>query len=392
MTKTYLATFTPSGPYFFGNEKTFAFDQSGESLYFIRGEKLPSQSTILGALRYLALTEKSYKAAAASGDRIGEASFNIDHAGEKQSFGKIKMLSSLFLYGPEESDPQKYRMLIPTPFDHNYGKENDARKNHLKSEKDIPAKEKTKFRCVYTPFSSYIKYEGEETCYTLDYDSKAGIADSFVSLTKNEPLDGYEIIETVDADGNVPLFGSDVRVGVNLNAKNDGFFKKEYRTLAKGYSFAVYAELDDEVFGKMTGAPQTVMLGQGRVPFSVSFREHENDLQSLTEQMLKDTHGFLTTDQTIVYCMGDMLPGEERKDSLFSVVQTKDYRAYLTSYDSTHGKGKITKDDSLHKLIRAGSVFLLKSGKASENWGRSTPQQKNAAGIGFNQTAKYPNQ
>ena len=60
----YKISFIPSGPYFFGNEKSFIYPGSENdkfgTLYYIKGENLPSQSTVLGALRYILLPEKGY--------------------------------------------------------------------------------------------------------------------------------------------------------------------------------------------------------------------------------------------------------------------------------------------------------------------------------------------
>lgn len=90
----YQLTFTPQGPYFFGNEKTFSFvgepAQYG-ALHYIRGERLPAQSTVFGALRYLLLPEKAFARAAQSAQLIGSESFRM--GAEGQSFGAIKGVS-----------------------------------------------------------------------------------------------------------------------------------------------------------------------------------------------------------------------------------------------------------------------------------------------------------
>ena len=61
--KKYLVTFKPVEPYFFGNEKNFAFRGQEKQMqlsnsYFIRSEKMPAQTTLLGVLRYLLLPVK----------------------------------------------------------------------------------------------------------------------------------------------------------------------------------------------------------------------------------------------------------------------------------------------------------------------------------------------
>ncbi|MEG2717669.1 MAG: hypothetical protein RR961_10055, partial [Eubacterium sp.] len=56
----YIITFTPEEPYFLGNERTFSFGdnkdkQQRSGKYHIESDKIPSQTTLLGTLRYLLL-------------------------------------------------------------------------------------------------------------------------------------------------------------------------------------------------------------------------------------------------------------------------------------------------------------------------------------------------
>ena len=96
MSKCYLLTLQPMEPYFFGNEKTFSFDPQtpADNRYFIRSERLPLQTTVLGALRYLLMPVKNsnYRYTHCQQQQneaiIGSASFQMD--GEKQSFGTIE--------------------------------------------------------------------------------------------------------------------------------------------------------------------------------------------------------------------------------------------------------------------------------------------------------------
>ena len=61
----------------------------------------------------------------------------------------------------------------------------------------------------------------------------------------------------------------------------------------------------------------------------------------------------------VSYCLSDVFADAEiLKHSQFSIVETRDYRAYMTNPG-----GRITKDSVLYKLIKAGSVFFV-NGKA----------------------------
>lgn len=309
--KTYLVTLTPQEPYFFGNEKTFIFEkeknqgQRGNS-YYISSERTPLQSTLMGMMRFILMPYKNHKHPEQNAPVIGSESFKIDAV--NQSFGVIKKIYPLFLM----KDGEKF---IVTPFD---------------CKPNVTA---------YTPFSNYqsiITADGEKL-FTSGYDSKEGLADSYMRLS-----DGA----LVYADS---IFGTEMRVG-NLKTtdrKNEnGFFKKEYRYLKEDYRFAFYVDLDDNAVLPNSGKTQA-FLGQGKSLFNVYFEEQENTLA-------EDVKKHLPAD--VSYCLSDFFT-----DSMvlhyckFAVIQTRDYRAYITNLD-----GKITKDSVLYKLIKAGSVFIIK--------------------------------
>ena len=308
--KTYLVTLTPQEPYFFGNEKTFLFEkeenqgQRGNS-YYIRSERTPLQSTLMGMMRYILMPYKDHKHPEQNAPVIGAESFKID--AENQSFGVIKKLSPLFVVNGGE----KY---VATPFD------------------CIADSER------YTPFSDYktVETNSGKKLVTDEFVAKKGIADSYMKLSDGKTVPSYEI------------FGKETRVG-NLkttSGKNEkGFFKKEYVFLKNNFCFAFYAELDDSAVIP-AGGKTTAFLGQGKSLFSVSFEEQENNLESEVKKLLHaDIH----------YCLSDAFADSDVLERCkFAVVETRDYRAYITNPD-----GRITKDPVLYKLIKAGSVFII---------------------------------
>lgn len=125
--KKYLVRLTPLEPYFFGNEKCFSFNDGNprgqmSNRYYIKSERTPLQTTLLGAMRYLFIKKKKsdfnyndaeYKELEKN---IGSESFKIASDTE-QDFGVIKNLSPLFLMKGES-------ILIPTPLDHIKGEKN----------------------------------------------------------------------------------------------------------------------------------------------------------------------------------------------------------------------------------------------------------------------------
>ena len=343
----YKITFTPSGPYFFGNEKTFEYKKKykkanpkEDNIYFIRGEATPSQSTVFGSLRYLLLPEKGFDKLKFENNiaAIGEEGFDID-SDKVQEFGKITRMSALFISKGNE-------LFIPTPFDH--------RKEPKITE--------------YTPFKQYSKLETvdkEEKLYTEEYDAKEGISDSFMSLENNRI---YE-----------DLIGGVVRVGINRKDNKEGFFKREYKYLKEGYSFCVYAEIDN--MDLKDQAVQMVTMGQGKVPFAVKF-EIENEIEKIDTVYEKVEAAIkkMNIGYKRFYCLSDMVVGNTLyENTKFAVVQTRDHRGFKRNDD------RYTKSMVLHRLVKAGSVFLVDDNVKLEAFAKTTINQKNSYTIGYNQ-------
>lgn len=308
--KTYLVTLTPQESYFFGNENTFLFEkednqgQRGNS-YYIRSERTPLQSTLMGMMRYIVMPYKDHVHPNENSPIIGSESFKID--AENQSFGVIKKIHPLFLM----KDGERF---VTTPFD---------------------CKPKV---TAYVPFSNYqsVKSAEGEKLFTSDYDMKDGLTDSYMSLS-----DGT-LVQCDD------IFGADVRVGIlkTTEGKNQkGFFKKEMMYLKNDYRFAFYVELDDSAVIPY-GSDTIAFLGQGKSLFKVSFEEQENTLEEDILKLLPDD---------VSYCMSDVFADSSILNCCnFAIIQTRDYRAYITNAD-----GRISKDSVLYKLIKAGSVFRV---------------------------------
>lgn len=323
MSKTYLVTFTPQEPYFFGNEKTFIYTgqkNSGQfgNKYYIKSEPMPSQSTIFGAIRYLMLPEKKY--CDANKNIIGAESFKINSS-DKQKFGVIEGMSPIFI-----RDDKSKSMLVPTP------------KNHIIKSYDESKNTKT-INTEYTPFQNYhteVTSKGERM-YASDFNSKDGIADSFMSIDDGRICDKYS------------LFATTIRVGINRLEKKEGFFKKEFVIMKRGFSFAVYLKLSDDA--RIPKLHTSVYLGQNKSLFEVNIIEENN----FTEEKLIDRlSNAVPEGKHIVYCLSDTFASTTvYNKSVFAAVTTKTYRSFTTE------NGRVTKDSVLYNIIAAGSIFIL---------------------------------
>lgn len=329
----YRITFTPMEPYFLGNEKTFKYpgqknDGKYGNLYFIRSEQTPSQSTVLGALRYMLLpvikTDFSYSAEelALNAAAAGPDGFDISSP-EVQDFGAVRRLSPVYITCGS-------RIIIPAPLDHNVNApEDDGRQK-------------------YTPFSDYsqVMTPDGSKLYARDYDSKEGTAEG-----QYLDLDTHEIIEGSD------LFIKTVRTGINRSVEKKGLFKKEFCSLADGYAFAVDAELDEEKLSDRAASiirdGTEVYLGQNKSVFAVSFSRIDSGIEELASESLKE---YRHAEGSIIYVLGEtMVFREMYDDTLWASVSLRDYRAYRRNVSRG---GRVEKGDRLYRLIKPGSVFL----------------------------------
>ena len=362
MRQTYLVTFHPSGPYFFGNDRIFRFrgdptaGRQGDGIqtnpYYIVGENLPLQSTVFGAMRYLMLPEKGYDRVRQYADVIGPESY-LPGKEELQQFGIIRSISPIFLY--RECDGECF---IPTPFDHAGG-------------------------AVYHPFSNYRAVntpEGEQY-YTGEYHPKEYKSGSWMSLKDGSILTG--------------LFSASVRIGINRGIDKEGFFKRSYVRLDERFSFAVLAELEKDI---PDGTRDLVMLGQGKVPFTVRFTQYDGErLETRAASLLwrmreavcvqKDgaetkLTGFKTLEMRYnpgfpagAYPLTFTINGLYRGIP-FAVTQTRSFRPLRTQGSS------LKKDPGCrYLLLKAGSI-LIPGEKYTEQ--KQTIALMNASTIGMN--------
>lgn len=361
--KTYRVDLKPISPYFFGNEKTFPY--AGQSIgrqrlsnsYYIKSERMPSQTTVLGALRYLFLAHKNsnyiYSAEefAENAKRVGENTFDIATK-EVQDFGIISGLSPVYLSHKSKG------LLIPTPFDHN----------------------ETSKTGKYTPFGNYAAAEPPDgtKLYTSDYDVKIGLTDS------------YTVLDTLDTVKSGDIFSDEDRIGIAIDKTEKAFFKKKYAMLAKDYCFSVYLTLSDDgavdALKQTAGGAVSVFMGQGKSAFLVSFTEQEYTAEAKISDLLKRE---MPENGKILYFASDaVLPDSIAlyEKTLFSVVKTKDYRAFGITYKDADGRkrGGFQKKDTLYKLISAGSVLVV----TDVNAALALFENPNAKKIGLNQIVK----
>lgn len=326
-----LIRLTPLEPYFLGGEHIFEMEK-GNRQYFIRSLDTPSQTTLFGALRFMAIKNpqplsefkqrmKQYQANFESREWKREFhGFALNRPGV--NFDKINSISPLYLARETEGELEFF---IRTPLIHKSGPREMDTEPYAPMHFDLPA------RPVLT--------DNGLRCFPTDYSAKDGLTDSWLSLS----------CKTVYKH----LFTSAVKVGINKQRTNpsanqqsteEGFFKKEYKMLPAGYSFAFLADVDEnfELHNFV------VYLGQGRSPFQVK----EDAVDGAMLQKLAIPAGLLPNGmvcaQSDLYYTGDVR--ELYALCKFVCVETRAHRLFqVNNLDR--------KDSRLIQLIRAGSVF-----------------------------------
>ncbi len=331
--KDYLIKLTPLEPYFFGGEQNFAYGQvarEAKQSYFIKSLNVPSQTTLLGALRYAVLDAENAlitdyndpEQRAVYNDLVGEKSFSFN---ENRSYGKIDSISPLFIV--EDGD-----YYVPTPMNHDAAKE------------------------TYTPFNvekcTGVKTSCGNGMYAVDYSAKNGCGGGWVKLD-------YTLTVLSDEE----MFSGIVKVGINAHRidgsldNKESFFKKEYKTLLKG-DFAFFAKLDSTVGDKLCGG-MTVFLGQNKSAFKLHAERKDNDL---TDRI---TSSFSNKSSRSFYYAASDCYMENVPQDMF-IARSMLFRHLTTNTDSRFYY-RINKSENLYRLIKAGAVFYSDSDEFIKN-------------------------
>lgn len=343
--QTYLIKIKPLEPYFFGGERNFGFGELKSKLssntYFIASETVPFQTAIFGTLRYCLLphvnSNFSYdaKQRKENEEMIGANGFNIYDKEEKQRYGVIDDVSALFITN------DKNEIFIKTPFDH----ANDDKEN------------------IYNPFEKYEEFETNIGKKQLPkYDLKKALQDSYMCVENKEIVKSDEI------------FDSQVKIGIKTNSDEDGFFKKEYKSLKNDYSFGIYASFSKEVICKN----DIVFMGQGKSTFKVTFKKEENKL----EEKINNIFAEHPKKECFAYALSDVYCSHEVYNCCdFAMTKLRDFR-YLMLTKEAENNYKRYKKENMIKLIEAGSMFLINNNEKQKF--QEIIKNKNCEKIGLN--------
>lgn len=376
MEKEYFCTLKPLDMYFFGGERNFQFDSSkndGKVNYYITSEEMPRQSTVLGTVRFSILqkngllndiyygdnAEHKEKILSANNAKknqqcelIGERGFSLENTdySVKTSYGKLDSISPVFICKKIGED--EYHRLIPTPLNHN-------------------KKEKPSKYCPLTMQEGFYTELGNNTLLPTDYAAKEGLATgSFIDLDDSSTIvDGSEIFEDVEL----------TRIARKEDV--DGLFKKKYKKMKSGYSFAFYCKAEENALP----TSGIVYMGQEKSPFMLTAVETVQG-----EEKLKEKIGTLPGHKTasVYYALADILLDIDDnlyKDISFSIIQSRQFRT-LNDTGKYESFRLSRKKSSLYNLVQAGSIFYIE--KEKEEMLQNIVRKDGLIQIGLNHLVK----
>ncbi len=386
----YLCKLKPLEEYFFGGERTFDFDgekasSSAKTRYYIKSEKWPNQSTLLGILRYIVLEKNGYLRELEKEDSggeeakcrdrlIGENGFAL--SGKVSNYGVIKEISPIFLMDSAED------RWIRTPLNHQVKKDE-------------------KYNGSYVPMEmseQQILTEKGKISLPTSFVAKDGLTESVMNIEK----DRNHIIKNVESFQDIKGVIKPIeKTGIAKNESEDAFFKKVYWHMDESFCFAFYFKADDDVHmdklfkadeGKKDSLSGVVFLGQGKSAFNYSFVKTEQDDPLKEMQETINNIGFGNSD--VWYALSDVYieESESEPEGGYSIVKKKYFRSLSDVKQNGDGKKKWSfrtsrRKSKLYELYEAGSVFFYNPIVTDSN-DENQKSQKGYRQVGLNHIIK----
>jgi CRISPR-associated protein Cmr3 len=304
---------TPIDTYFFGAENINPLNE--EANYFLKSNRLPQQSTLLGALRYAILLNADEtifhnnaimnKEEAAK--LIGEQSFKLNATEFK--FGKIEKISPVFLI----KNNQKY---IPCPI---ISKDDIAElKNNNAFIKNYDAKK------VYdTYYTNGTEYELEENIFKEIFQVQN------FKEKQNRKQNNME---------------------VKAKDKEDAFFKTQFYALAKEWAFGITVKIENETL--LPESFQMKMGGENKL-----FDFEKTNIISQPKPLEKfASHNF----HSLIF-ISDAYTNQYEPLFDFGILETIPFRYLSSTVKKTEKYCNRSKTDE-KELLQSGLVELIKKG------------------------------
>lgn len=358
----YLITLKPLGKYFFGGDMTFqvGIDEKSKfneafSSYIIASNKFPQQTSLLGMMRYLLLTQSPEVFSqdrnriidqSKATDLIGGESFKvlIGHS-NTNDFGKIKALGPCFLRKGEEA-------VLPVPKDYRFG-------------------------------ISFSKNESSSAYYNAR-------ALSLPTVEGYSAKERYDVLYIGLNSGTIykeeEIFQKDSRIGINKNYKGrsdtKGFYKQISYRLKDNFHFAFVVECD---FDLKACQNEIVSLGADGSRFSLSatlLSESGIELAYPKDSLKKVTGG-----SRVILLSDTLLNVADLASVRFSITETIPFRFLCTNVETRNYNilgGDVKRVQERYYLYERGSVFYFADETAAAAFGALVNDKQEFRQIGYN--------
>lgn len=347
----YLVRLKPIENFFFGNERSFGYDNEDKS-YIVKSNFLPQQTSILGMLRKEVLVKSdklndNYKYSAIEKEEneklIGAKSFDI--GSNEQNFGVIKEISPIFIANGED-----YYMKIP--------------KDHKKADKE-------KVYTVYTPLTisgQTINTSIGSVALPIDYDGKKGISEDFINIKS-------KAIIAIDK-----IFKENERVGIEKGkggkTEENAYYKIVSYKLLDNFEFVFVADINME-FHNWTNI---VTVGGEGSSFRISFKSIEKSF--IDEINLSNGADCYTK---IILLSDTYIKDDMYEYCNFAISKSVDFRNMETqiNHDSKYRNDnkRFKKNNKKYRLLERGSILYTSNFERLEE---KINSYKNLKKIGYN--------
>ncbi|HHT23330.1 MAG TPA: hypothetical protein GXZ87_08495 [Bacteroidales bacterium] len=360
----YLITLTPTNRFFFGGDMKFTVNEKATEFtsYIIQSNKFPQQTSLLGMLRFLLLSndttafDKSKQEITdktKATELIGGNSFNPK---TNNKFGKIKNMSPCFL---QKQCGSHWQNIQTAPADYGMNvRFNDTVTASINGQQ------------VEIPQMNYNPKEYREPVYLC-----AG---------------NCEIKES-------EIFQKDIRNGINRDiktgqVKENALFKQVFYRLNEGYRFAFEADVEDlseptEEHKDITAYnEQLVQVGADGSMFIIGIEKEENkqneniEVQEIYEEQ-ENVNGII-----VVLLSPSLIKAEDLKSVRFAVTQTIPFKCIQTDVEKTtsYNREKEERHSNKYNLYDTGSVFYFKTNEECISFVKKLKQQEAFYNIGYN--------
>ena len=382
MSKKYLVKLTPTGKFFFGGDMRFGIDGKDEefSSYIIESSKMPQQTSLLGMMRFLLLSnnpdlfdikDNCIKKDVDVDGWIGKSGFSVKSDKSTNEYGKILSLGPCCVYGNE-----KYYFRAPM----------DKGFSSVSWEKPVPAVINGK--SVELPELKVMNEDKEEP-----FTGKHYLSPYFMAM-ESESINAWEDMVYI-ASGKLvikdylyaedKLFQKDIRIGIDKDyegkSQKSAFYKQISYRLEEGFCFAFEVEMDENInLDEYNG--QLVNLGADASTFVF-------EATALEKSIANDER----EEGLCVVLLSDAYISQEDMDECnirFSVNQMRPFRFLSTvntaetSYYRINGGEKAAQRSDRYELYQAGSVFYFKDKEERKKFCDILKSREDFNQIGYN--------